>query len=122
MLFDVMLRFDHRDLDLEQSLEAAGYEIIIPRAGRDTSCFQVALPTQPASEQFSDLVDAVCDVFAMLGPLLKKAAAGGTPVKALLDFGVNHNRELFVQNVTFSPRLLAILGELGLELNISIYV
>lgn len=126
MYYDVMLRFEERHPALEQSLAANGYEIVIPRmlraAGRDTSRFQVPLPTKPVGDDYGALVDEVFRVLLSLQPLLEATTSSEQPFVAMVDLGVKHDPSLFVQDFRFPHTFLALLARLSLNLNISVYV
>lgn len=121
MGFDVMLRFAGRQVDLERKFTAAGYEIIVPRGGRETDQFQIALVTPGDDDTFALLADRACERLRAIGPLLEAAASADESCRPVLDFGVNHDHSLFTQNVRFPQTLLRLLAEIGIDLNLSIY-
>jgi hypothetical protein len=128
---DVMLRFSGRDPELERRLAERGFEVIIPIAKRDgapgyeddATVFNASL-YRPDGEPWPNLTGAAERVLLELEPILaaRPAELGGT-----VDFGVNGIAAgragiAMLNSICFNASLLSILGRLGLELDLSIFL
>lgn len=125
---DVMLRFGFRDARLEAELEARGYGIIIPgsRKRRHTEYFQIALLSGEQQErddwEFANVVEEVRTRLLSLRECLLAARCGEQPQITGLDFGVSVEVDsIFLRNHRFGPAFLALLAELRITLNVSVY-
>jgi hypothetical protein len=121
LMMDLMLRCSTRAGTLDRLLSQDGVQTIRRASRKRDAAKRTALLAVIRRE--ADLHSQLKRLEAFIRRYMDalKAYTAGRGRRACIDFGIDATDIGFVRNIGFSPRLLALLGEAGIELDISVY-